>query len=86
MATEVIAVTPVRNVSSGSGWKRLVCRPGASLPAAWAAANFAAGGTCGTRPLYELRLGLPLPHDGALENGESGDDRVEPAVGGLQAG
>jgi hypothetical protein len=40
-ATEVMEVTPVRSVGSGSGWKRLVCRPGASLPAAWAAANFA---------------------------------------------
>ena len=33
-----------------------------------------------------LRRSGRLPHDGGLENGESGVDRVKPARGGLQAG
>ena len=34
IAAEDIAVTPVRNVGSGSGSKRLLCGPGSNLPAA----------------------------------------------------
>lgn len=48
MATAVMAVTPVASVGSGSGWKRLVCGPGSSWPAAWAAASWA--GLAAPRP------------------------------------